>query len=324
MKRNCVLLGFLLLSNFAFGQTNSFPSTGSATIYGNVNLVNRGNGFYIDHTALSETLSGASTILGNNIKTGTTNNTVKRFLSATDPGAFVGLNWSTGITFHTGINSALNTEISAWDNEVMRLTHAGNVGIGNNAPAAKLEITGGPVWTTNGWLKSVKLQSGAAMQLSAANAKFGFGATDNDGLFFFTTPADDVSRSASYIMSMRANGNVGIGVLNATEKLSVKGKIRAQEVKIEMNGWPDFVFGKDYLLPTLQETEKHIKEKGRLPGIPSAAEVEKNGIELGDMNKKLLQKIEELTLYLIEMKKENNLKTSILQTEINDLKLKLK
>ena len=81
----------------------------------------------------------------------------------------------------------------------------------------------------------------------------------------------------------------------------------AESVKVKLQGnWPDFVFAENYELPTLQETEKHIKEKGHLSGIPSAAEVEKNGIELGDMNKKLLQKIEELTLYLIEMKKEND------------------
>lgn len=111
-------------------------------------------------------------------------------------------------------------------------------------------------------------------------------------------------------------GNVGIGTSTPAEKLSVNGKIRAHEIKVELANWPDFVFAKDYALPTLQETEKHIKEKGHLPGIPTAAEVEKNGIELGDMNKKLLQKIEELTLYLIEMKKE--LKAQ--QNEINILK----
>jgi len=109
-------------------------------------------------------------------------------------------------------------------------------------------------------------------------------------------------------------GRVGIGTATPAEALSVNGKIRSKEIKVETNGWSDFVFAKDYVLPTLQETEKHIKEKGHLSGIPSAAEVEKNGIELGDMNKKLLQKIEELTLYLIEMKKENEVQNKAISS----------
>jgi hypothetical protein len=119
------------------------------------------------------------------------------------------------------------------------------------------------------------------------------------------------------------SGNVGIGTAFPAEKLSVKGKIRAQEVKVEMANWADFVFAKDYVLPTLAETEQHIKEKGHLPGIPSAAEVEKNGIELGEMNKKLLQKIEELTLYLIEQNKAIQLQNERVerqQKEINKLR----
>ncbi|ATP58033.1 hypothetical protein CPT03_16950 [Pedobacter ginsengisoli] len=99
-------------------------------------------------------------------------------------------------------------------------------------------------------------------------------------------------------------GNVGIGTLAPSEKLSVKGKIRAQEIKVETANWPDYVFAKGYKLPSLKETEKHIAEKGHLPDIPSAEEVKANGVDLGEMNAKLLKKIEELTLYLIELKKE--------------------
>jgi hypothetical protein len=133
---------------------------------------------------------------------------------------------------------------------------------------------------------------------------------------------------APYVrMTINKDGNVGIGTTTPSERLSVNGNIRAKEVKVETANWPDYVFAKEYKLPTLQETEKHIKEKGHLPGIPSAAEVEKNGIELGDMNKKLLQKIEELTLYLIEKDKEMKMirKENEMQREdIKYLKSKLK
>ncbi|WP_316833752.1 tail fiber protein [Pedobacter nutrimenti] len=108
------------------------------------------------------------------------------------------------------------------------------------------------------------------------------------------------------ILAVNRNGYVGIGTDTPKEKLSVNGKIRAQELKIETANWPDYVFEKDYELPTLEETETQIKLNGHLPGIPSAAEVKAEGIEVGGMNAKLLKKIEELTLYLIELKKENS------------------
>lgn len=124
--------------------------------------------------------------------------------------------------------------------------------------------------------------------------------TETPGTIFNETPR----------MTILNSGNIGIGTIDPKEyRLAVNGKIRAQEIKVEASPWPDYVFAKDYTLPTLQETEKHIKEKGHLAGIPSAAEVKANGIDLGEMNAKLLQKIEELTLHLIEMKKEiENLK----------------
>ena len=93
---------------------------------------------------------------------------------------------------------------------------------------------------------------------------------------------------------------------NPSNKLDVKGTIHSQEVKVDMTGWSDFVFKKQYNLPTLEEVEKYINEKGHLENIPSEKEVLKNGINLGEMNAKLLQKIEEMTLYMIEMKKDIN------------------
>jgi len=117
------------------------------------------------------------------------------------------------------------------------------------------------------------------------------------------------------------SGSVGIGTTDPKGyKLAVAGNMIAESVKVKLqNTWPDYVFAKSYQLLTLQQTEKHIKEKGHLPGIPSAKEVEAEGINLGEMNVKLLQKIEELTLHLIEQGKNQK----VLQEEVRTLKLEL-
>jgi hypothetical protein len=105
-------------------------------------------------------------------------------------------------------------------------------------------------------------------------------------------------------------GNVGILVANPQYQLDVNGTIRAKEVIVE-TGWADFVFKDDYYLPTLFDVESHINKHGHLPDMPSEAEVKKNGIRLSEMNTKLLQKVEELTLYVIQLNKEiENLKKS--------------
>ena len=101
------------------------------------------------------------------------------------------------------------------------------------------------------------------------------------------------------------DGKVGIGTIDTgSHRLAVEGSIGAREIKVEATGWSDFVFEKEYKLPTLTQVENHIKEKGHLKDIPSAAEVKKDGFFLGEMDAKLLQKIEELTLYTIEQEKE--------------------
>ncbi|WP_438426416.1 hypothetical protein [Aquimarina macrocephali] len=101
------------------------------------------------------------------------------------------------------------------------------------------------------------------------------------------------------------NGKVGIGTDSPDSKLTVKGKIHAEEVKIDLSvPAPDYVFTKEYDLLTIEEVQQHIKEKGHLPNIPSATEMEQNGVELGVINMKLLEKIEELTLYTIAQEKQ--------------------
>lgn len=108
------------------------------------------------------------------------------------------------------------------------------------------------------------------------------------------------------ILAIKAasNGNVGIGTPNPTEKLAVNGTIRAKEIKVEANPWPDYVFNEDHQLMSLDSLANFVKENKHLPNIAPAKAVEENGIALGELNRQLLQKIEEMTLYLIEQNRE--------------------
>jgi len=104
----------------------------------------------------------------------------------------------------------------------------------------------------------------------------------------------------------RSGGNVGIGTTAPPYLLSVKGAIGAQEVNVvNTASWPDYVFAPTYHLQPLNEVAAYVKEHHHLPEIPSAAEVRENGISLGDMQARLLAKIEELTLHLIQSDEKN-------------------
>ncbi len=125
----------------------------------------------------------------------------------------------------------------------------------------------------------------------------------------------------SSVASYTGDVAVGIGTVPSGYKMAVDGKLITEEVKVQLSGnWPDYVFAEDYNLPSLKEIQRHIEEKGHLPNIPSAKEVEANGFALGEMNRLLLEKIEELTLHVIELKKENLKNREEAMLEIKNLK----
>jgi len=106
------------------------------------------------------------------------------------------------------------------------------------------------------------------------------------------------------ITFLTGTGQVGLGTTNiGAYQLAVNGNIRSKEVVVE-TGWADYVFDHNYPLKTLEELEHFIKRNNHLPNIPSAKEIEENGLHLGDVQKRMMEKIEELTLYVIELKKE--------------------
>jgi hypothetical protein len=157
----------------------------------------------------------------------------------------------------------------------------------------------------------------------------------NEPAMSFKTSADayvnsnGISKAGTAFFNGSTNnffaGNVGIGTYDPKGyKLAVAGNMIAESVKVQLQGsWADYVFDEGYKLPKLNDIESFVKEHKHLPEIPSAAQVKSEGIDLGQMNEKLLKKIEELTLHLIEKDKEiKNLQK--LNLKVKDLELKMK
>jgi hypothetical protein len=157
------------------------------------------------------------------------------------------------------------------------------------------------------------------IQLFANDMRIGTLAGNNNGRFVVRTNGLDRLwvDSVGYVT---IGGKIG-PTISGPYKLAVKGKIAATDFNVVASGsWPDYVFSPSYKLRSLEETEAYINEHKHLPNIPAAAVVDKEGFALGDMQKRMMEKIEELTLYLIEANK--NIQRQ--QKEIDLLKKKLK
>lgn len=193
--------------------------------------------------------------------------------------------------------------------------NTGNVGIGTNSPSTLLHVNGmfltsggaanldqaDPTRSTLGFLAN----SGA--MLMGWNRNAGAGETDfiankgPGGAGGFAFYDHDNYNNETQLMWIRGDGNVSIGTPDPHGyKLAVNGTIRSKEVKVEAGPWPDYVFLPTYKLRPIKEVEAYLSKNGHLPEMPSAKEVSKEGVGLGELNSKLLKKLEELTLYIIQ------------------------
>lgn len=190
----------------------------------------------------------------------------------------------------------------------MLIDKDGNVGIGTIAPTTKLDLTGGFTSRVSG-----AAGDNSNLTIFNANAKASSNDTrgtiwlDNDGQLKIrsVTGYGTAFRSTSNsfdILNISDNGLViGAPTMPSGYKLAVNGSAIATSMTVKLNSaWPDYVFKKDYQLPSLQAVKTYIDQNQHLPEIPSEQQIAKDGLNLGEMNKLLVKKVEELTLYLIE------------------------
>lgn len=204
-------------------------------------------------------------------------------------------------------NAAGNLYVYMNSSPKMTVLNNGNVGIGTTTPNAKLSIYGG----------------GAAIDLIGTNNFIQFYNTSNVAKSYIQNSGNDLKigistgntnggvilNSSSGNLTLDKNGNVMINTSTPATgyKLSVNGKIICEELKVQLNGsWPDYVFENDYQLKSIDEVSAFIKTNKHLPNVPTAKEIEQSGISVGEMQTRMMEKIEELTLYVIQLKNQND------------------
>lgn len=205
-----------------------------------------------------------------------------------------------------------------------------NVGIGTNNPQYILDVKGLT------YLNRLKVGSTDAIDNAMIN---GYDVTNSRDLIQLGVHNTTTSNTSDTRFLVRHNGSVSCKTVGANTAFEVRngsghaviifsnsgnkilqledgGLMRAREIKVDSQIWPDYVFEKNYKLPSLNEVAKFIDKNHHLPGVPSAKEIESDGLNLGDMQKIQMQKIEELTLYMIQMEQ----RIQVLEKENEELR----
>lgn len=305
MKSLLGLLALLFVVDFSYGQWINIGGTGN---------------YYLN--------SG-------NVGIGTTTPTALLNISQNigEIGDYTLQRWDYGAvpTFNLQLKQHISSGLATWGFD---LTNGGisypntlvlnndNVGIGTTSPNAKLHIATNTASGTSDVLNQYTWSSDLVnwglrfeQQFNASFSRIQYNWIMKAGT------------SSDVPMMSFVNGLVGIGTQSPDQKLTVNGTIHAKEIKVDLSvPAPDYVFKKSYKLKSLSEVAKYVALNKHLSEIPSAKVMEQNGVNVSELNMKLLQKVEELTLYLIEKDKQldsEHKANQAQQTQIDQLKQQL-
>ena len=227
-------------------------------------------------------------------------------------------------------------------NTTFLFTGEGNLGIGSSVPRTRLDVqpplgnisTG--VFRSNGeqsWGHALALVTDKVagddpkLLFSYRNRtkQWSIGGTQNSTTFNIMEDGGDGFHGSGFgaaRLTVMPGGNVGIGTSNPQAKLAVEGNILAKEIKIKTDiNVPDYVFEPDYNLKSLEEIESYVKANKHLPEIPSAKQIQADGLDLAEMNLLLLKKVEEMTLQLIQMNNEMKKQADKIEGQADKIKL---
>lgn len=330
-----ILISLCLISQSTYAQ---FTGTNPATLYGDAQLSGNLNAGILPalfgqtnpparKLNLSKVVSGVPP-LGAPLSSYTTGLKITHRYSLTGS-SYNDYNWEVAANSNTMYFHFANTS-----NTIMALRSNGRVGIQSNNPDATFHVRNVNATDLDAHLEGFTLLDGnqASLLLGAeTNAPYGeWGIEYNTGAgglnFWKPSGATTGYAASNYHLFIKNDGKVSIGLdptesstFNGDYRLYVDRGILTEKLKVALkttNDWADYVFDKDYELMPLDKVEAYVTEHHHLPGVPSAEEVKKNGIDVATMDAKLLEKIEELTLHMIELeKKYNALKESLESTK---------
>jgi hypothetical protein len=288
-----------ILSGGATGEAASITTTGAYPL-----MFGTGNSFKMILTSAGNLGLGTNAPANKLEVTNTTTNRIAAVVPTDVQTGFrvqrTGTNATDWEVYVPTGSTGLRFRNAAFGSDVLSFTNTGNVGIGTTSPSTKFEVTGISRISAGGYLQ--------VGPLNQSTDNFGYvssgGYLNGTGLKFETTNGAG-STAGLTRMTILNNGKVGIGTMNPDELLTVNGKVHATEVRIDLSvPGPDYVFEKGYNLLPLEDVRAYIERHRHLPDVPSAAEMEKNGVNISEMNMILLRKVEELTLHVIELQEQ--------------------